>query len=346
MNGSMIEIIQPDDWHIHLRQGEILSAVSKYSSRINNRCIVMPNIDIPITTSYLANKYKNEIKKTFQFNSFTPLIPCYLIDTIDVKDFEEALKKEIFIGAKLYPVNSTTNSSFGVSDIEKIFPALEILEKLNKNLLVHGEKVDNNIDYFDREKYFIDDELIKIRNNFPNLKIVLEHVSSKYGADFISENNNMAGTVTPQHMLITKKDVFIKDGINPHHFCMPIVKEEKDLKALRKYACSGSGKFFLGTDSAPHHIKNKTSDLSAKPGIFSSPCSIELYTEIFDQENALNNLESFASINGPNFYNLPINHNKIKIAKKKWMLEEFTIENQVKIKNFFGGKELNWKVIQ
>ena len=156
----------------------------------------------------------------------------------------------------------------------------------------------------------------------------------------------MAGTVTPQHMLITKKDVFIKDGINPHHFCMPIAKEENDLKALRKYVCSGSGKFFLGTDSAPHHIKNKTSDLFAKPGIFSSPCSIELYAEIFDQENALNNLESFASINGPNFYDLPINQNKIKIVKKKWTLEEFTIENQVKIKNFFGGKELNWKVIQ
>ena len=346
MKQSLIEIIQPDDWHVHLRQGEILNVVSQYSSRINNRCIIMPNLEIPITTSYLATKYKNEVKKTFRSNSFIPLIPCFLNETLDLKDFENALKNEVFIGAKLYPVNSTTNSSFGVTEIEKIYPALEILEKLNKNLLVHAEKVEKNISLFDREQYFIDDELTKIIIKFPKLKVVLEHISSKYGADFVSENKNMAGTITPQHMLITKKDVFFEDDvINPHHFCMPIVKDEKDLIALRKYACSGNSKFFLGTDSAPHHIKNKTSNLSSKPGIFSSPCSIELYTEIFDQENSLNMLETFASINGPNFYNLPINNNKIRIVNQKWTLDEFTIFNQVKIKNFYGGKELNWKVL-
>ena len=346
MKQSLIEIIQPDDWHVHLRQGEILNVVSQYSSRINNRCIIMPNLEIPITTSYLATKYKNEVKKTFRSNSFIPLIPCFLNETLDLKDFENALKNEVFIGAKLYPVNSTTNSSFGVTEIEKIYPALEILEKLNKNLLVHAEKVEKNISLFDREQYFIDDELTKIIIKFPKLKVVLEHISSKYGADFVSENKNMAGTITPQHMLITKKDVFFEDDvINPHHFCMPIVKDEKDLIALRKYACSGNSKFFLGTDSAPHHIKNQTSNLSSKPGIFSSPCSIELYTEIFDQENSLNMLETFASINGPNFYNLPINNNKIRIVNQKWTLDEFTIFNQVKIKNFYGGKELNWKVL-
>jgi dihydroorotase len=195
------------------------------------------------------------------------------------------------------------------------------------------------------KKYFVDDELIKIRKKFSNLNIILEHVSSKYGADFISENNNMAGTITPQHMLITKKDVFVDDDVNPHNFCMPVAKEEKDLIALRKYACSGNRKFFLGTDSAPHHIKDKVPSLSSKPGIFSSPCSIELYAEIFDQENALNKLESFASINGPIFYKLPVNKNKIKIMKKKWILNEYTTNNKVKIKNFYGGQELNWKVL-
>ncbi len=345
MNEAMIEIIQPDDWHIHLRQEEILNTVSQYSSRINNRCIVMPNLDIPITTGELANQYKNEIKKTFQNNSFIPLIPCYLTDSLSLIDFEESLKKEIFIGGKLYPANVTTNSEYGVSNIEKIYPVLEILDKLNKNLLVHGEKISQNINIFDREKYFIDEELIKIINKFPNLNIILEHVSSKYGADFISENNNMAGTITPQHMLITKKDVFVDDDVNPHNFCMPVAKEEKDLIALRKYACSGNRKFFLGTDSAPHHIKDKTSNLSSKPGIFSSPCSIELYADIFDQENSLNKLESFASINGPIFYKLPVNKHKIKIVRKKWILDEFTTNNTMKIKNFYGGQELNWKVL-
>ncbi len=345
MNEAMIEIIQPDDWHIHLRQGEILNTVSQYSSRINNRCIVMPNLDTPITTGELANQYKNEIRKTFQNNSFVPLIPCYLTDSLNLNDFEASLKKEIFIGGKLYPVNVTTNSEFGVSNIEKIYPVLEILEKLNKNLLIHGEKISQNISIFDREKYFVDDELIKIRNKFPNLNIILEHVSSKYGADFISENNNIAGTITPQHMLITEKDVFVDNMINPHNYCLPVAKNELDLLALRKYACSGNRKFFLGTDSAPHHINNKIPNLSSKPGIFSSPCSIELYAEIFDQENALNKLESFASINGPIFYKLPVNQNKIKIAKKKWILDEFTTNDKVKIKNFYGGQELNWKVL-
>ena len=345
MNDSIIEIIQPDDWHIHLRQGDILNAVSKYSSRINNRCIVMPNLEIPITTSHLAIKYLDEIQKTFKSNSFTPLIPCYLTDTLDFKSFEKALQNKIFIGAKLYPLNSTTNSSNAVSSIEKIYPALEILERLNKNLLIHGEKVQKDIDIFDREKYFIDDELTKIRKRFPSLKIILEHVSSKYGADYVFENSNMAGTITPQHMLITKKDVFFNNKIDPHHYCMPIVKEEKDLLSLRKFACSGNKKFFLGTDSAPHHVIDKTSDFSSKPGIFSAPCSLELYAEIFDQENSLNNLESFTSINGPKYYDLPINQKKIKITKKKWILDEFTIHKQVKIKNFYGGKELNWKVL-
>ena len=346
MNEKIIEIIQPDDWHTHLREGDILKTVLKFSSRINNRCIAMPNLHNPITSSSLAIKYIHEIKKNFTSKEFTPLIPFYLTDNMDLIDFDKGLKNEIFVGAKLYPQNSTNNSSNGVTKLENIFPALEILEKRDKVLLIHGEKVDKNIDIFDREKYFIDDELTNIRKKFSNLRIVLEHVSSKYGADFVAQNKKMGGTITPQHMLLTKKDIYFNDVIDPFSYCMPIVKEEEDLICLRKYACSGHKNFFLGTDSAPHDIKNKNLNGIVKPGIFTSPASLELYAEIFDQENSINKLETFSSINGPNFYNLPLNTNKIKIAKKSWYLEEFTQENNIKIKNFFGGKKLNWKVIQ
>ena len=211
MNIKSIEIIQPDDWHIHLREGEILKTVSKYSARINNGCIVMPNLEIPITTSDLAKKYIREIQDTFVSSFFTPLIPCYLIDNLNLNDFKYALKNEIFIGAKLYPQNVTTNSSYGIASLEKIYPALEILSKYNKPLLVHGEKISDVISLFDREKYFIDDELSKINKRFPSLKIVLEHVSSKYGADFVAETKNLAATITTHHLLLTKRDVFKKN---------------------------------------------------------------------------------------------------------------------------------------
>ena len=340
-----IDILKPDDWHVHLREGDILNTVLKFSSRVNNRCIVMPNLKIPITSTDLAKQYIKQILDKVSYKSFVPLIPCYLTDDLNLKDFKSGIIDNTFVGAKLYPVNSTTNSQYGVSNIEKIFPVLKILEECNKNLLVHGEKVSEEIDIFDREKHFIDDELTIIKKNFPNLNIVLEHISSKYGADFVAENDNIAGTITPHHMLITRKDVFGDNEIDPHLFCMPVVKEEKDLIALRKYACSGNSKFFLGTDSAPHVIEDKSQSKVIKPGIFSSPCSIELYTEIFEQENSLENLEKFSSINGPKFYRFPVNKDKLTLIRQNWKLEEYTIKNQNKIKNFYGGKELKWKVI-
>tara|TARA_B110000438_G_C15727315_1_gene612632 strand:+ start:54 stop:1097 length:1044 start_codon:yes stop_codon:yes gene_type:complete len=343
---NSIKIIQPDDWHVHLREGKMMETVIDSSARINHRCIVMPNLNVPITSVKLGLDYLKNINSLKQNNSFSPLLPCYLTENLDLADFKIGLKENVFVGAKLYPNNATTNSSYGILNFEKIYPCFEILEKLKKPLLIHGEKVRDDIDIFDREKIFIDEELIFIRNNFPELKIVLEHVSSKYGADFINENSNIAGTVTPQHLLLTKKDVFFDDIINPHHFCMPVVKEEKDLVALRKYVCSGNSKFFLGTDSAPHHINFKLPNLNTKPGIFSSPCSIELYASIFEEENSIHKLEKFSSINGPKFYNLPINNNYIEMVKEPWILPEFTQNKAVKIKNFMGGKKINWKIKQ
>jgi len=343
-NNNSIKIIKPDDWHVHLREGNMMKAVNHSSSRVNHRCIVMPNTEIPITTSKQGNDYLNKILTLNKKNDFLPLLPCYLTETLDLKDFKLGLEKKIFIGAKLYPINATTNSSFGISKIENIFSALEILEDLNKPLLVHGEKVRKDINMFDREKFFIDEELVIIRKHFSKLKIILEHVSSKYGADYVNSNQNMAGTITPHHMMLTKEDFFHNEKIYPHHFCMPVVKEEKDLIALRNYACSGNAKFFIGTDSAPHHIDFKTSNFSAKPGIFSAPCSIELYATIFDEENAINQLEKFSSINGPNFYNFSTNSKHIELIKDKWVVPKFTIYKDIKVQNFMAGKEINWQI--
>ena len=333
MTLKSIEILQPDDWHVHLREGEMLEAVAKFSARINKRCIVMPNLKKPITSLEKGIAYKQKIKLTIKDKNFEPLLPCYLTEDINSTNFREALDKKVFIGAKLYPSNATTNSSFGVNNIEKIYPCLEILDEKQKPLLIHGEKSDKDIKYFEREKYFVDDELFKIRNKFPSLKIILEHVSSSHGANFVKENNNIAATITPHHMLLTSKDLYIDNKINPHNFCMPVVKDESDLIELRKCACSGNEKFFLGTDSAPHHLKEKNLNSVIKPGIFSAPCSIELYAEIFHQENSLHNFESFASINGPNFYNLPPNRKKIKLINKQWHLDEYTNYKEIKIKS-------------
>ena len=338
-----LTIIRPDDWHIHLREGDLLQCVIDSTTRVTGKSIVMPNLSKPITTSLLCKKYINEIMKLVKVSYFEPHIPCYLTDSLDLNDFNFALEENIFIGAKLYPLNSTTNSNYGVSNIEKIFPALEILIKHNKPLLIHGEKVNSKISLFDREKFFIDDQLSTINKEFPSLKIILEHISSKYGADFVAQTENLAGTITPHHMLLTKKDVFQKT-INSYYYCMPIVKEESDLLALRNYACSGNEKFFIGTDSAPHDIIYKKNKENMRAGIFSAPCSIELYTEIFDQENSLHNLEKFTSINGAKFYGLSINKDKITLKNEEWVVSEFTEFNNIKVKNFYGGKKLQWKI--
>ena len=219
------------------------------------------------------------------------------------------------------------------------------MEKENSVLLIHGEINRDDIDIFDREKYFIDEELYEIRKTFDNLKIVLEHVSSDYGVDFVNSNQNISGTITPHHMLLTKDDVFKNEEINPHHYCMPVVKNENDLIALRKAACINNKKFFLGTDSAPHHINDKVQHKSLKPGIFSAPCSIELYATIFEEENSLENLEQFSSINGPKFYGLDINKDTLTLSKTNMDVSEFTEEGNIRIKNFSINKKINWKVL-
>ena len=317
-----ITIKQPDDWHVHFREDEMLKVITKYSSRVNKRCIAMPNTSIPITNSQQAKNYKKLIEKYSNNKNFEALIPCYLTENIDLNNFREGLQQNTFVGGKLYPTKATTNSDYGISDIKKIYKVFEILEEENKVLLIHGEKIGKNISIFDREKFFIDDELNTIREKFKDLKIILEHVSTDYGVDFIKSTKNTAGTITPHHMLLTKEDLFFDGILNPHNFCMPVVKNQNDLYALRKAACHNNSKFFLGTDSAPHHIKEKFPNMSTKPGIFSSICSLELYTSIFEEENALHNLEKFTSINGPTFYNLPVNKSIVVLQKEEWTVPE------------------------
>ena len=342
---TSIKIIQPDDWHVHFREDEMLKVVTKYSSRVNRRCIAMPNTSNPITSSDQASAYKKLIESNSYNENFEALIPCYLTDSLNLNDFTFALQNNIFVGGKLYPNNATTNSQHGVNDIKKIYNIFEILEKENRVLLIHGELNRDDIDIFDREKYFIDEELFQIRNTFKDLKIVLEHVSSSYGVDFVNVNKNIGGTITPHHMLLTKDDVFKNEKINPHHYCMPVVKNEEDLLSLRKAACFDNDRFFLGTDSAPHLTKDKIQHESLKAGIFSSPCSLELYANIFDEEHALHNLEKFSSINGPKFYGLDINTKVLTLTKTESDIPEYTEEGNIKIKNFFAGKKINWKVL-
>jgi len=341
---TSIKIIQPDDWHVHFREDEMLQVVTKYSARVNRRCIAMPNTSRPITSSNQAVTYKKLIEANSHSKNFEALIPCYLTESLNINDFTYALQNNIFVGGKLYPNNVTTNSKHGVNNIKKIYDIFEILEKENSVLLIHGELNRNDIDIFDREKYFIDEELYQIRNTFKDLKIVLEHVSSEYGVDFVNSNNNIGGTITPHHMLLTKDDVFKNEQINPHHYCMPVVKNEIDLLSLRKAACFNNNKFFLGTDSAPHHTKDKIQNESFKAGIFSSPCSIELYANIFEEENALENLEQFSSINGPRFYGLDINKGSLTLTKTDMNVAEYTEEGNIMIKNFFADKKINWTV--
>ena len=341
---TSIKIIQPDDWHVHFREDEMLKVVTKYSSRVNRRCIAMPNTSNPITSSDQASAYKKLIESNSYNENFEALIPCYLTDSLNLNDFTFALQNNIFVGGKLYPNNATTNSQHGVNDIKKIYNIFEILEKENRVLLIHGELNRDDIDIFDREKYFIDEELFQIRNTFKDLKIVLEHVSSSYGVDFVNANKNIGGTITPHHMLLTKDDVFKNEKINPHHYCMPVVKTEEDLLSLRNAACFDNDKFFLGTDSAPHLTKDKIQHESLKAGIFSSPCSLELYANIFEEEDALHNLEKFSSINGPQFYGLDINSQVLTLNKTETEVPEYTEEGNIKIKNFFAGKKINWKV--
>ena len=339
-----MKIIQPDDWHCHLRDGDYLKrTVSDEAARFR-RAIVMPNLLTPITTVQAATEYHQRILAAIpNGKDFTPLMTLYLTDTTTSKIIEEGAASELVFACKLYPAGATTHSQAGVTQLNDLYPIFETMEKIGFPLLIHGESNDPKIDVFDREAVFIDQHLTPLIERFPNLRIVLEHISTKNAVQFIqSANENVAATITAHHLLYDRNAIF-KGGIRPHYYCLPILKRHEDQIALRKAATSGHSKFFLGTDSAPHAEENKESDCGCA-GIYTAHAAIELYAEVFEEENALDQLERFASINGAEFYKLPVNQNTITLEKNPWEVPEFLPFGKEVLVPLRAGSTLQWRI--
>ena len=340
-----LTITQPDDWHLHVRDGDVLKDIVPFTARHFARAIIMPNLTPPSIDTEQALAYRQRILDIVPDDyNFEPLMTLYLTNNTPADEIKRAKESRHIHAVKLYPAGATTNSDAGVTDIKNCYSVLEAMQNLGMPLLVHGEVVDPNIDVFDREKTFIDRVLSPVKKDFPELKIVFEHITTKDAADFVlSEDKFIAATITPQHLLYNRNAIF-KGGIRPHYYCLPILKREVHREALIKVATSGSHKFFLGTDSAPHSQDRKESACGCA-GIFSAPLAIELYTRIFDENNALDKLEAFASFNGADFYDLPRNSGTITLERKAWTVaKDYPFGNE-RIIPLHAGETENWQVI-
>ena len=337
MRANTITIRKPDDWHVHLRDGEMLIRVAPYTARQFARAIVMPNLDPPITTAEVARAYRKRILVATD-PGFTPLMTCYLTDSSNPDEIAQGFAEGVWIAAKLYPAGATTNSASGVTDIRNIYPVLARMEKIGMVLCVHGEVTDAGVDVFDREGVFIDRVLSRLVSDFPELKIVLEHISTSDAVDFVS-SGRVAATITPQHLIISRNAMFA-GGIRPHAYCLPVAKREEHRIAVRKAAVSGKPNIFLGTDSAPHARHAKESACGCA-GIFNAPYALESYATVFEEEDALDKLEAFASVNGARFYDLPVNEETVT-------LEQWAIEVPEEIDGlvpFQAGETLRWRLL-
>jgi len=333
-------IRRPDDWHVHLRDGDMLASVVQYTARQFARAIVMPNLATPVTTVSAAQAYRERIQRAVaaEFN-FTPLMTCYLTDSIDPAEVERGFNSGVFAACKLYPANATTNSSHGVTDIANIYAVLEAMQRIGMPLLVHGEVTDSDIDIFDRETVFIERILTKVISDFPSLKVVFEHITTAEAVAFVEASGaNVAATITPHHLEFNRTAMF-QGGMRPHYYCLPVAKREKHRLALRRAAISGSAKFFLGTDSAPHTRDRKESDCGCA-GIFNAPHALESYAKVFEEEGALDRLEAFASENGPSFYGMPLNDERIVLERTHCAVPA-QMENSVV--PFHAGETLGWQ---
>jgi dihydroorotase len=344
---TRITIRKPDDWHLHVRDGAMLKAVMPFTARHFGRAILMPNLIPPVITTKDAVAYRERVMAALPAGStFKPLMTCYLTDDTDPDDVERGFKDGVFTGVKLYPANATTNSAAGVTDYRKIMPVLERMEKIGMPFLMHGEDVDPDIDIFDREAMFIERYLSKWTRQFPGLRFILEHLSSKDGVDFVrSAAPQVGGTITPYHMILTRTD-WLGWGLKPYMYCMPVIKTAKDRAALRKAATSGESCYFLGTDSAPHPMAKKLA-MNGIPGLFNAPVAIETYAKVFEEEGALDQLEAFASLNGPKHYRLPPNEERITLEKAAWTApEDVKVEGpDDKALVYRGGETIEWKVV-
>ncbi len=339
-----LAITTPDDFHVHFRDDELMALAVPYTAKQFARALVMPNLKIPITTVDQAIQYESRIKKTLKGNShFQPLMTLYLTDKTSLDEIKKIPEFKQIKGIKYYPAGATTNSDLGVKNIDYRYDVFELMEKLDIPLLLHGEVVEPAIDIFDREKVFIDQHLLKLHKTFPNLRIVLEHITTKDAADFIlSSSKKVAATITPHHLLLNRNHMFI-GGINPHYYCLPVLKREIHRKALLNVVVSGNTKFFLGTDSAPH-LKSMKENACGCAGIFSAASAIELYASVFDEINMLDKLEGFASFYGADFYGLERNKSSINLIKEDWLLpEKITLGNEAIIP-LYAGKKISWRV--
>lgn len=339
-----LTITRPDDWHVHLRDGEVLKDTVRDISRYNGRALIMPNLMPPVTNTELAIAYQARINAQQPSKTFTPLMTLYLTDHTTADEIKKAKASDQIVAAKLYPAGATTNSDSGVTSIDKIADAIQAMQDVGMLLLIHGEVTDHDVDIFDREDVFLKTVLAPIVKTYPNLKIVVEHITTANAVEFVNNaNDNVAATITAHHLMFNRNHMLV-GGIKPHFYCLPILKRNTHQQALVKAATSGSKKFFLGTDSAPHAVDQKESACGCA-GSYTAHAALELYAEVFEKAGAMDKLEAFASFNGPDFYNLPRNSDTVTLEKSNWEVPtkmQFGANEVVPIK---AGETLSWKVL-
>ena len=340
-----LTILRPDDWHLHLRDNAGLASVIQFTAERCGRAIVMPNLKPPVTTVELALAYRRRILEALpKGSSFSPLMTLYLTDRTTRAEIEKASSVDGIAAVKLYPAGATTNSESGVTDLELCHEALEAMQELGIPLLVHGEVTSDSVDIFERERAFIEHKLIDLLETYPKLKVVFEHITTKDAVEFVLQGpENLAATITAHHLLLNRNDMLV-GGIRPHYYCLPILKHRRHQEALVEAATSGSPKFFLGTDSAPHTVGAKESACGCA-GVFSAHGTIELYAEVFDQVGALDKLERFASKNGPAFYGLSPNVDTITLVKEPWGVPDSYPFGDSLVRPFRAGGKISWRIV-
>lgn len=347
---TVLTIRRPDDWHVHLRDHDMLRTVLPYTSRYFGRAIIMPNLMPPITTIAQAIVYRERILAALPASHrFMPLMTCYLTDALDRKTLINGHQQGVFTAAKLYLAKSTTNAQHGVKNITAIYPLFGIMQTIGMPLLIHGEVTETDIDIFDRESRFIEQIMMPLRRQFPALKIVFEHITTKEAADYVLDNdNNLGATITPQHLMFNRNHMLV-EGIRPHLYCLPILKSHLHQQALRAAIASGSNRFFLGTDSAPHGRTRKESDCGCA-GVFNAPSALPAYAKIFEEMGALAHFEAFCSLNGSRFYGLPLNEDVITLRRETHR-HPATISPAAggggeTLIPFLADQTLHWKVVE
>ncbi len=341
---DVLNIRRPDDWHVHLRDDDMLKTVVPYTSQHFARAIIMPNLTPPVTTIAQAIAYRQRIQAAVPADhEFTPLMTCYLTDSLAKEELVEGFRQGVFTAAKLYPANATTNSSHGVTDATAIYPLLGAMQDHGIPLLIHGEVTDPEIDIFDREARFIEQVLVPIRRHFPQLKVVLEHITTREAADYVlAADRYLAATITPQHLMFNRNHMLV-GGIRPHLYCLPILKRNIHQQALRNAVATGSDRFFLGTDSAPHARHRKEADCGCA-GVFNAPSALAAYATVFEEIGALQHLEAFCSLNGPAFYGLPANQQTIELVRQPETQPDNIALAGDSLVPFLAGQTLSWSV--